>query len=100
VKIITYIIILGVIIFGISFAILNAEPVTLHYYLGAQQFPLSLIMILSFSLGLILGLVMMSVILLHLKADKYRLNKKIKLMEQEIQNLRALPIQGVQDIAP
>jgi putative membrane protein len=91
-KIIGFIIILLIVIFGVTFAILNAEPVTVYYYIGIKQLPLSLLIAITFGVGLILGLSLMSLMILRMKAEKYRLKKRLKVIEKEVENLRTIPI--------
>ncbi len=91
-KIIGYLLILILLIFGITFALLNAVPVTFHYYLGEKQLPLSLLLVMSFGVGLVLTFFVMSISILKLKAERRGLKKKIKVAEQELNNLRSLPV--------
>jgi uncharacterized integral membrane protein len=51
--------VLGFLLFliALGFALKNAEPVTLHYYLGfAWQAPLSLTLLIAFCAGVVVGL--------------------------------------------
>jgi lipopolysaccharide assembly protein A len=91
-KIISYIFILLILILGVSFAILNADPVNVHYYIGIKQMPLSLLLVISFGLGAIMGLLVMGFNVLRLKTKNIRLNKKLKVVEKEIANLRVIPV--------
>lgn len=91
-RLISYILILLIIIVGVTFAILNASPVAINYYFGIQHVPLSLLLVISFGLGLLLSFVVMSFIVLRLKNQKWRLRKQLKIAEQEIDNLRSLPV--------
>lgn len=52
----SYIIWVLVILLGFTFACLNIESVTLHYYLGQTALPLSLLLVLTLLLGIILGM--------------------------------------------
>jgi len=64
-----------VIIFGIVFAVLNAEDVQLNYYLGSVELPLSLVLVLAMILGALLGIF-----------------ASVEVAEKEIVNLRNIPI--------
>ena len=79
-------------IIGILFAVLNAEPVTLHYYFGENQLPLSLVIISSIIIGALLGIVASAVIILKLKRDNARLRKTSEASEKELKNLRPMPL--------
>ena len=62
-------------IIGILFAVLNAEPVTLHYYFGDKNIPLSLVLISAIIVGAILGIIASAGILIKLKRDNSKLKK-------------------------
>ncbi len=91
-KIFSYIVVLFLIVLGISFAILNAGQVSIHYYIGVSHLPLSLLLVFSFGIGLIIGLLLTGVVILRLKAQKRSLKKRLKVVEKEIENLRTIPI--------
>ena len=91
-KIFSYLIVLLLLILGVTFALLNASPVTIHYYLGVSQLPLSLLLIISFALGIIIALLMVSMVLIRLKAKNLGLKRRLRIAEQEIENLRTMPI--------
>jgi len=79
---------------GISFAVLNAEPVTLHYYFGDMEIPLSLTIISAIISGAILGIIASAGIIIKMKRENSHLRKKNELTEKEITNLRTMPIKG------
>lgn len=45
-----------VLLLGISFAVLNASPVSFHYYFGDVTLPLSLLLVITLIIGVCLGL--------------------------------------------
>lgn len=79
---------------GILFAVLNAEPVMLHYYFGDMEIPLSLTIISAIILGAILGIIASAGIIIKLKRENLRVRKTSELAEKEITNLRTMPIKG------
>lgn len=79
---------------GILFAVLNADPVMLHYYFGDMEIPLSLTIISAIILGAILGIIASAGIIIKLKRENLRLRKTSELAEKEITNLRRMPIKG------
>jgi len=91
-KIFSYLIVLLILILGVTFAILNAAPVAVHYYIGSQQLPLSLLLVMSFGIGLLIGLLVLGFNILRLKAKNRGLRKQLRVAEEEINNLRALPV--------
>ena len=81
------------VIVGISFSILNATPVSLNYYIGTSTLPLSLLLILVLLLGFMLGTLLLSLRLIKEKTKVRQLRKKQKNLEQELMNLRSIPLQ-------
>lgn len=76
----------------VFFSGLNAQLVTVNYYIGTKQLPLSLLVILNFVLGGLLGLLSGLVLYLKLRYTNRRLRNRLKLVEEELVNLRALPL--------
>lgn len=95
-KILSHIIIIFVLIVGITFAVLNGEIVTFHYYLGSRQISLALLLAGSFGAGIFFTALLMSFITFRLKREKRKLRKKLKEAKQEIDNLRTIPIKELQ----
>lgn len=92
-RILTYFLIIIIILLGVTFASLNSGPVTIHYYVGEHTFSLSLLLVLVFASGSLLGLLVGFWLLLKLKVKNYRLSQHLKVAEKEIENLRAIPLQ-------
>jgi len=93
-KLIYTVLVLAVILFGIIFAVLNAENVQLNYYFGSQQLPLSLALVLSMVVGAILGVLASISLILRSRKEVARLRKASEMAEKEIANLRAIPIKN------
>lgn len=80
-----------VVVVGVSFSSLNSEPVTVNYYLGSLSVPLSVVVVVSFALGVVCAFVVTTVSLLGTKWQVSRLRRDVKAREQEILGLRKLP---------
>jgi len=93
-KIIYGSVIILIVLLGIIFAVLNAEPVQLNYYFNSREMPLSLAIILSMFLGAILGVLASVVLILKYKNEISRLRKAADIAAKEISNLRAIPIKN------
>jgi putative membrane protein len=93
-KLIYTVLALVVILFGIIFAVLNAENVQLNYYFGSQQLPLSLAIVLSMMVGAIFGVLASINLILRSRREIARLRKASEIAEKEIANLRAIPIKN------
>jgi lipopolysaccharide assembly protein A len=95
-RMISFILLFALIILTISFALLNAQTVSINYFLGIKELPLSLLLLLALVLGCILcGLVQFKV-LLKQRYEIHTLNKKIARLTQEVNNLRVLPVQDTE----
>ena len=79
-------------VIGILFAVLNAEPVILHYYFGDKQLPLSLVIISAIVIGAILGIIASAGVIIKLKHENSKLRRLSELSEKELTNLRTMPI--------
>lgn len=86
---------LVLVIAGLSFAVLNADPVHLNYYFGSRTVPLSVALVTALFLGAVLGVVSSLGIVFKLKREIARLRKAVKLAEKEVLNLRSIPIKDV-----
>lgn len=92
-RIVSYFFILIIAIFGMTFAALNSENVVLNYYVGQVSFPLSLILVLVFAGGCMIGILVGIWLLFKSKMQVYRMRQRLSLAEREIENLRAIPLQ-------
>lgn len=91
-KIYSYVFILLLILIGITFSLLNAQRVVLHYYFGQKEWPFSFFLVLSFGFGIFVGWLSMLVRWLSLKSHDRKLSKQLKVAQQELDNLRIVPI--------
>jgi lipopolysaccharide assembly protein A len=91
-RIITYLVLLLLVLIGITFAALNASPVLINYYVGSSKLPLSLLLVLSLVLGIVLGMLISVLPYLRLHNKNRRLRQRLKVVEEELTNLRALPL--------
>lgn len=92
-RIISYFFLLVIVIFGMTFATLNSESVTINYYFDHSTMPLSLLLVLVFACGCLVGMVVGIWLLIKAKMTNYRMRQRLALAEKEIENLRAIPLQ-------
>lgn len=76
-RIISFILLLILIIIGVGFAMQNAEQVTLNYYFGHVDLPLSLLLTLCLAVGALLGLFIGWCLLLRSQWQNRRLRKQL-----------------------
>ncbi len=91
-RLIYLILFLIISLFGILFAVLNAEPVELNYYFGSQQIALSLILVFAMFIGALLGVLASAGLFFKSRREVARLRKQVSLAEKEVANLRAIPL--------
>lgn len=77
-NIIFYVFLLLILLLGLSFAALNATLVSINYYLGISNIPLSLLLVYVLGLGILLGLLTTVFPLLKLKRENHSLKKTLK----------------------
>jgi len=91
-KIIYIAMIVLLVITGLVFAVLNAEPVQFNYYFDTLSIPLSLSMLVAMIFGAILGIFASASVILRHKREITRLRKAVDMAEKEVNNLRSLPL--------
>jgi lipopolysaccharide assembly protein A len=91
-RIITFAVLLLVTLLGLTFALMNADMVQLDYYFGSLQAPLSLIVVVAIIIGAALGVLASVGIVVGQKRELAKLRKSAKITEQEVSNLRSLPL--------
>ncbi len=89
-----FLLLLLVAICGSVLTELNVESVDFHYYFGSIEISLALLIMLALCCGALLGLLFTFGIALSARGEKRRLARKLRLREQEIRNLRDIPIKG------
>lgn len=95
-RVISLLLFLLVVLIGVSFATLNAESVKVNYYFGVITMPVSLLIVSSLVLGLLLGVVLTGFRIIRSSTENLRLKQRLKLVEKEVENLRAIPIKNEQ----
>ncbi len=91
-SLIKLLIILVLIIIGAAFAVQNGDSVTLNYYFGNLDLPLSLLLIATLILGALAGMLSATGSILRLKRENAELRRKSKVVSEEVENLRAIPL--------
>lgn len=98
-RIFSLILFLAVLVIGLAFAVLNAEPVMLNYYFGSREVPLSMLLVLALILGAILGVLGSLFKVVRLRRENARLARMLKgaeRVEKEVPALHALPLKDAQ----
>lgn len=87
-----YIILLLLVLITAVFARINADSVEIDFYFTTAQAPLALWLYISLVLGAVTGILVSLVMVFRTKREMRRLRKRLTLCEQEVKNLRELPL--------
>jgi putative membrane protein len=79
-------------VLGAAFAIVNEQPVELDLYFVAVSMPLSMILLLAMGVGILLGSLVSFLYFMKIRKENAELRRQARLAEQEVKNLRSLPI--------
>ncbi len=79
------------IVLGLSFAVLNADPVPLNYYFGYREIPLSMVVVVALAAGAVIGVLVSMGILLRQKQQAFRLRRQLKQIEKSKDSANVLP---------
>ncbi len=91
-RIITIVLFITVLATAAAFSAINTGVVSINYYLGVIELPLSVVVIASVVSGIILGALAIFITTLRLRYENRRLQKKLDISTQEINSLRILPV--------
>jgi len=91
-RIIYLILVLVVTIFTVTFTLLNSQPVKVNYYFGSYEIDLLVVVVICLVIGAFLGIMAALGKVFSLKQEMSRKEKKIKITEKELENLRSLPL--------
>jgi len=91
-RILVFLVVIVVAVIGLSFTVLNASLVHLDYYFSSGEFPLSLLIVIALAIGALFGVLASLSAVLRVKRELSKLKKDLKLKDQEIKNLRAIPM--------
>jgi len=85
---------LVLVILGLVFAVLNNHPVEFDYFLAKRELPLAALLIATLVAGVLLGMLFSLGIFIRLKRETLRCRRQAQLAEQEVANLRSIPIKN------
>ena len=91
-RYIAYIFWFIVIILGVLFATLNSNSVAINFYIKSFNVYLPLLLLIELAIGALLGMLAVLPALIRVKAGNRKLKQRAKQIEQEVQNLRNIPI--------
>lgn len=83
-RIISYLFLTIIIVLGFTFACLNAETVSINYYIGQSVIPLSMLLVMTFVVGMIIGFLVSLGWVFKLKRKVYQARHQIKQLELDV----------------
>jgi putative membrane protein len=93
-RLLALIVALVVVALGLSFAMLNPEPVALDFYLGRMTLPVSLWLVIALAIGVIIGAGAAGGLILRQRWQLARLRRQTASAQEELSELRKLPIRN------
>jgi putative membrane protein len=96
IKTVYVLLIMATLVVAIVFAAANYDLVTLDYLFGETELPLSILIIVSFLSGLVIGVLMDAWILYRQRARIHGLQKLVEANQKELDNLRSLPLRDLE----
>lgn len=94
-RLIYLLVFLAMFVIGLSFTMLNDAPVVVDYYLGVGVISLPLLLVLTLCLGMFLGVVGGLGWVFHARRDLGRARREMRRSNQELENLRTMPLKDI-----
>jgi uncharacterized membrane protein YciS (DUF1049 family) len=92
--VIKLLLLLALLLLGASFAIINNAPVVVDLYFFRPELPLSMLLLLVFGAGMVLGGLAGMVYFVRVKKENADLRRKSRLVNKEIAAQRAMSVRG------
>lgn len=93
-RILMIVVYVVLILFGVTFAALNASPVQINLYVLSLKMPISVLMVSVLGVGICIGLLLMLFRYWRLKSEYRKIKNQLKITEREIKNLRTIPLRN------
>ena len=92
VRLVGFLFLVALVVIGLSFAVLNSQPVSLNYYFGYRDIPLSMVVVLSLAVGAVIGVLVSAGLILKLRAQLASVRRKLRQAAKDADHLRVLPV--------
>lgn len=94
-RLVSFLLVFLLALLGLAFAVGNAKPVELNYFLATREVPLAMTLVLTLAVGALVGILFSLGLVIRCKRETVRLRRQVQLAEQEVVNLRNVPIKDV-----
>jgi len=91
-RLIGFLFVVALVVTGLSFAVLNSQAVSLNYYFGYRDIPLSMIVVLALAAGAVIGVLVSAGMIFRLKAQNGQLRRRLRYAEKAADQLQVLPV--------
>lgn len=92
-KLLYVVVLVIVVLFGLTFTLKNPQSVEVGYYFGLQwSGPLSLLLVVTGGVGVVIGFLASLSLVVRVQRRLAQARREIHKAEQEVTNLRTLPI--------
>ncbi len=90
VRLLGFLLLVVLVVLGLSFAVLNSQPVALNYYFGARDIPLSMIVVVSLAAGALMGVLVSLGTIIRLKQQAGSLRRRMRAAQKDADQARIL----------
>ncbi|MFQ5643668.1 MAG: lipopolysaccharide assembly LapA domain-containing protein [Thiogranum sp.] len=90
-RLLAFLFLVVLVVLGLSFAVLNSQPVALNYYFGTRDIPLSLIVVVSLAGGAVIGALAGLGSIIRLKRQAGSLRRQLRTARKDADQVRILP---------
>ena len=89
-RLLGFLLLVILVVLGLSFAVLNSQPVTLNYYFGARDIPISMIVVVSLVAGAVTGVLVSLGTIVRLKQQAGSLRRRLRTAQRDAEQARIL----------
>ena len=93
-RFLSFIITLSLLFLVFVFTLENLTPISINFLVNNFQVPIGVLILICFILGVLVGVLFSIGLVVKNKTRAKRLAKKVNIAEQEVANLRQLPIKS------
>jgi putative membrane protein len=89
-RLLGFLLLVILVVLGLSFAVLNSQPVALNYYFGARDIPLSMVVVVSLVAGAVTGVLVSLGTIVRLKQQAGSLRRRLRTAQRDAEQARIL----------
>jgi len=90
-RLLGFLLLIILVALGLSFAVLNSQPVALNYYFGSLDIPLSMVVVVFLAAGTVTGVLFSLGTIVRLKHQAGSLRRQLRAAQKETDQTRILP---------